>query len=80
MILMFIHGGLLINMSRVIILLLFIFRIVVIGRSSYLILMFIHGGLLINMSRVIFYFCLFSGLLSLAGHVFDSNVYSWVTF
>jgi hypothetical protein len=53
LILMFIHGGLLINMSRVIILLLFIFRIVVIGRSSLLILMFIHGGLLINMSRVI---------------------------
>ena len=35
------------------ILLLFIFRIIVIGRASYLILMFIHGGLLINMSRVI---------------------------
>jgi hypothetical protein len=61
------------------ILLLFIFRIIVIGRASYLILMFIHGGLLINMSRVIFYFSLFSGLLSLAGHVFDSNVYSWWT-
>ena len=33
----------------------------------------------LNMSRVKFYYCLFSGLLSLAGHVFDSNVYSWIT-
>ena len=28
--------------------------------------------------NTIFYYCLFTGLLSLAGHVFDSEVYSWV--